>query len=103
MQSQLGPTSTGLVKRAPSATPPSSATQRPPARSTTQARGAQGPVGGGGLSGFSVQVPARHVQVPGGGVLSSQAVGGRCSTPRVGVHETSQPQSPSLLHATAER
>lgn len=102
-QSQLGPTSTGSLKRRPSATPPSSATQRPPARSTTQARGSQRPVGGGGVCGFRVQLPATHAQVPGGGVLSSQAAGGRGSTQRVGTQGSSQPQSASLLQVTAER
>ena len=102
MQSQLGPMSTGLLKRRPSATAPSSATQRPAARSTTQARGSQRPVGGGGVCGFNVQVPATHEQLPGAGVVSSQAVGGPTSTQRVGAQGSSQPQSASLAQGTAE-
>lgn len=103
MQSQLGPTSTGVLERMPSATPPSSATHLPAARSTMQARGSHVPVGGGGVWGFRVQAPSRHEQVPGGGPLSSQAMSVVwASTQRVGMQGSFQPQSASAVHATAE-
>lgn len=100
MQSQLGPTSTGRAPRRSSGTPPSSAMQRPPARSTAQARGWQPPVGAGIVAGFKVQAPARHRQAPGGGTVSSQPADGAGAPQRRGTQGSSHPQSVSALHAT---
>lgn len=84
IQSQLGPTSTAARLRSGSATPPSSATQRPPARSTTQPRGSQVPAGGGGVCGLRVQAPATHRHAPGLGKVSSQPAETWGSTQRRG-------------------
>ena len=103
MQSQLGPLlRPGLVRKF-SGTPPLSATQRPAARSTTQARGWQGALAIGARCGLRVQPPFWHRQVPGGGADSSQVRLGCGSTQRVGMQGSSQPQSESDRHATTER
>lgn len=71
----------GLVRKF-SGTKAGSATQRPAARSTTQARGWQGALAMGARCGLRVQPPFWHRQVPGGGADSSQVRLGCGSTQR---------------------